>query len=332
VRLSRNNLAPLVALEPLLALSRAARPDVQTASLMYHEVLPDGDPHDAWIVVRESAFRTQMLYLRERFNILSLDELLQRMREPGKGRRCMAAVTFDDGYKGNRDVVLPIIETLGIPITVFVATAAIEDGSSYWFDRVIAALLSDGVGEIDLRARGLGVYRPRDFAAGESRWVEIQRALTDLKGLPPVDLDRAVSDLLGQVGNKAEAIQPLALLSKSDIREMARSRFVTFGAHSHDHPVLPLLSPGEVRDSVLKSKRLLEEWTGKAVRHFAYPHGMFTPEIARIVQECGFVSSQATRPALWRRGDFDLAIPRVAVGRYDSLALFRMRVSGIPGW
>ena len=332
MKLSRNRLAPIVALEPLLALSRAARAQVQTASLMYHEILPDEDLHDAWTVVRETAFRAQMLYLRERFDILSLDELLRRMREPGRGRRCMAAVTFDDGYKGNRDVVWPLIERLEIPITIFVATGAIEGNTSHWFDRVIAALLSEGAEEIDLRARGLGTYRPGDAGEGEGRWVEIQRALADLKGLPPADLDPAVLDVLRQAGGVQGTLPPLPLLSVPDIQEMARSRFVTFGAHSHGHEVLPLLSHDEVGDSVLKSKKLLEEWTGKSVRHFAYPHGMFTPEIAGIVRECGFDSSQATRPGLWRKGDSDLAVPRVAVGRYDSLALFRMRVSGMPGW
>ena len=322
----------MVALEPLLALSRATRSQAQAASLMYHEVLPDADPHDAWTVVRETAFRAQMLYLRERFDILSLDDLLRRIREPGRGRRCMAAVTFDDGYKGNRDVVWPVIEALEIPITIFVATEAIEGNSPHWFDQVIAALLSEGAGEINLRAWGLSVYRPRAFGAGESRWGEIQRALTDLKGLPPADLDRAVIDVLSQAGSDSGALRPLPLLSIPDIQEMARSRFVTFGAHSHCHAVLPLLSQDGARDSILKSKKLLEEWTGKPVRHFAYPHGMFTPEIVRIVRECGFASSQATRPGLWNKGDSDFAIPRVAVGRYDSLALFRIRVSGMPGW
>ena len=321
-----------MALEPLLALSRATRPGPQAASLMYHEVLPDNDPHDAWTVVRETEFRAQMLYLRERFDILSLDELLRRMREPARGRRCMAAVTFDDGYKGNKDVVWPIIENLEIPIAVFIATAAIEGNSSPWYDQVIAALLSEGVAEVNLGAWGLGVYRPGTAGTGESRWAEVQRALTDLKGLPPADLDQAVPDLLSQAGDSPRRLRPLPLLSISDIQEMSRSRFVTFGAHSHGHPVLTLLSPDEVRDSVLTSKKLLEAWTGKSVRHFAYPHGRFTPEIARIVQECGFDSSQTTRPGPWRRGDSDFEIPRVAVGRYDSLALFRVRVSGMPGW
>ncbi len=332
MRLSRNRLAPIVALEPLLALSRATRSQARVASLMYHEVLPDADPHDAWTVTRESAFRAQMLYLRERFEILGLDELIRRIGEPGRGQRCMAAVTFDDGYKGNRDVVWPIIETLSIPITIFVATAAIEGNSSYWFDQVIAALLSEGVGEINLRAWGLGVYRPRGVPPGEGRWSEIQRALTDLKQLPPADLNRAVLDLLNQVGDSSRRLQPLPMLSIADIQDMARSAFITFGAHSHGHEVLPLLSNDAVRDSVLKSKKLLEEWTGKSVRHFAYPHGLFNADISRIVQESGFESSQSTRPGLWRKGDSAFAIPRVAVGRYDSLALFRMRVSGVPGW
>ena len=87
-----------------------------------------------------------------------------------------------------------------------------------------------------------------------------------------------------------------------------------------------------VRDEVGSSRRELERRLGAVVRHFAYPHGLFNADISRIVQESGFESSQSTRPGLWRKGDSAFAIPRVAVGRYDSLALFRMRVSGVPGW
>jgi len=73
----------------------------------------------------------------------------------------------------------------------------------------------------------------------------------------------------------------------------------------------------------------VESWSGKAVRHFAYPFGEFNPEVARIVRDCGFVSSQATTTGFWRREDSVFAIPRLGIGRFDSLGSFKARVSGL---
>jgi hypothetical protein len=47
------------------------------------------------------------------------------------------------------------------------------------------------------------------------------------------------------------------------------------------------------------------------------------------VRDCGFVSSHATTPGFWRRADSVYAIPRVSVGRFDSLGSFKARVSGL---
>ena len=328
--LPRRQLASLIAAEPVLRFSRAALSRARAASLMYHEVLSDGDVHDCWTVVRESEFRAQMIYLREHFDVLSLDEVIRRMREPVRSERCMATISLDDGYLGSRNIVWPIVEALSVPITIFVSTAAIQNHSFFWFDRIIAALLWKDARKIDLRAWGLHVYRLAEHPSGEGRWMQIQRVLTDLRRLPSDALDQAVLAVTEQARYSPMNLHPLPLLKATDIREMAQSDLITFGAHSHCHRDLTQISDDEVRESVLRSKQLVEEWTGKAVRHFAYPHGLFDPRVARIVHECGFESSQATSPRLWRRSDSLLAIPRLSVGRYDSFAQFRMRVSGLP--
>jgi peptidoglycan/xylan/chitin deacetylase (PgdA/CDA1 family) len=332
MKLPRRQLASLIAIEPVLHLSRSTLSRGRAVSLMYHAVIADSDPHDSWTAVRESDFHAQMTYLRNHFDVLSLDEVIRRMRDPSRGDSCMAAVCLDDAYLGNRNVVWPIVKALSVPITIFVSTAAIQNQSFFWFDRVIAALLGVGAREIDLREWGLGVYRLAGRPSGEGRWAEIQRALVDLKRLSSDALDQAVVEVVAQARYSQMNLPPLPLLSIPDIREMAQSDLITFGAHSHCHRVLTQLSDDEVRESVSGSKKLIEEWTGRSVRHFAYPHGVFNSNVARIVRECGFESSQGQSPGLWRREDSLFAIPRLAVGRYDSLAQFRMRVSGLPAW
>ena len=251
------------------------------------------------------------------------------MRTPSRNERPMALITFDDGYLGNRQVVWPIIEELRAPITIFVATAAVQNQSPYWYDRVIAALFADGDVEIDLRRCGLRSYRIPSSCRGEARWTRIQQVLADLKHLSPADREHGVEELLYQSSSVRPTREPLKPLSIGDIQAMAPSEYITFGAHTHGHDNLIQLAPEKVRETVLRSKALLESWSGKAVRHFAYPFGEFNPAVAGIVQDCGFVSSQATTSGFWQQDDSEYAIPRLSIGRFDSLGSFKARVSGL---
>ena len=326
---SRKELLRCLAWEPLLAFSRASRLRGCVVSLMYHEVLPDSDPIEAWTAVRESAFRAQMRYMKDKFEIVSPDLALERMHDPARNGHPLALITFDDGYRGNRQVVWPIIEELGVPITIFVSTAAVQNQSPYWYDRVIAALFTDRAMEIDLRRCGLRSYRIPDPRRGEARWTRIQQVLADLKCLLPADRENCVEELLHQSSSTRPAREPLKPLSIGDIQAMAPAEHITFGAHTHGHENLTQLAHEKVRETVLRSKTLLELWSGKAVRHFSYPFGEFNPAVAEIVQDCGFASSQATTSGFWRKDDSEYAIPRLGIGRFDSLGSFKARVSGL---
>ena len=83
--------------------------------LMYHEVLEDEEDIDAWTVIRASDFRKQMEYLKSHHDVISLDAACELMRNVDRIKAKHAVVTFDDGYTGNRRVVLPIMAELNSP-------------------------------------------------------------------------------------------------------------------------------------------------------------------------------------------------------------------------
>ncbi len=77
-----------------------------------------------------------------------LDELLRR-REPSTlddlsapSRRPRVVVTFDDGYWDNLANALPIAESKGVPITVFVTSGLLGGHTGFWWDRLAALLRS----------------------------------------------------------------------------------------------------------------------------------------------------------------------------------------------
>jgi peptidoglycan/xylan/chitin deacetylase (PgdA/CDA1 family) len=327
MRLSRKYLFRDFSFALLRFVSRATRLRHRVVSLMYHEVLPDHEAFDAWHVVRESDFHAQMRYLQEHFEIVSLDEAYTRIRAGAERRRPMALVTFDDGYRGNRDVVWPIAQRLGIPMTIFVAPYAVEHQTPYWYDRVIAALIGNQPFEIDLRRHDLDLYRVPRGLKGEGRWVQVQRLLSGLQALEPEHRERMTAAVEEQARAGGSMVPPLRALTIEDIRAMASSGPIGFGAHSLCHDALTQLTPERARASILESKLVLEEWTGHPIRHFAYPYGSFNPTVVRLVRECGFLTSHSTIPGFWREETSLFEIPRLGIGRYDSLGYVKARLS-----
>jgi len=299
--------------------------------LMYHEVAPDAEGIEAWTVVRESDFVRQMKYLSSEFNVVSLSDALRLISgdnaDPGDGRPT-AVVTFDDGYSGNMRTLLPAVKSMKIPVTIFVATKAVQDRIVYWYDRLISALQGDTMIELDLTDLGLGLYRI-NRRRGDENWRQIERLLADLKAVEPARRAEAVEDILKRLAPlKGKGRYRLAHLSIEEVREISACPLVTIGAHSHCHSILTQLSDEDMRESVKTSKRLLQEWTGRDVPYFSYPNGNFDEKVVGALKAEGFECSLTTESRAWDRVDPVFAIPRIGIGRYDSMDLFKIKVSG----
>lgn len=299
---------------------------------MYHEVLEDDYELEAWTALRSSDFLWQMEFLRRYFHVISLDEALCLIREGVDWNgRPKAVVTFDDGYAGNARCVMPIIDSLGIPVTIFVATGAVESGRIHWYDKVILALQPvERDLTLDLGLFGIGTHRLPSGLSGEDRWTAIQSLLSGLKSLSPHQRTSALEVIFRTTGDTGNGLPGLLKpMSIEEVRGISRSRLVSIGAHSHCHNLLIQLNADEAFNSIKKSMSLLEQWTGKPIRLFAYPNGDFNTQVIQSVMDAGFQCGLTTidRPA--SAADNVFALPRIGVGRYDTHEFFSARLSGI---
>lgn len=74
------------------------------------------------------------------------------------------------------------------------------------------------------------------------------------------------------------------MLSWNEIREMARHG-CTFGAHTLTHPDLTRLPVAQAAAEICRSKSIIEEQLGAAVRCFAYPYGRYDRQSRAIVEQ-----------------------------------------------
>src|SRR3990170_6078256 len=148
---SRRTLYKYCSSELILRIIRRYYQEKRIAVLMYHEVLDDSAPINAWTVVKKSHFIRQMEYLQSNFRVVSLDEAFQSIYQQSmQTDKNIAVITFDDGYSGNKNVVFPIIESMAIPITIFVSTGTVQSRALNWYDLVIIALQHNSQTEINL--------------------------------------------------------------------------------------------------------------------------------------------------------------------------------------
>ena len=104
------------------------------AILAYHNVVPDDTPlqGDRSLHVPLSRFRQQLDLLRETHDVVPLDSL--RESDATAKERPVAAITFDDAYRGAVTTAVAELVKRGVPGTIFVAPGLLGDRSFWWDD------------------------------------------------------------------------------------------------------------------------------------------------------------------------------------------------------
>ena len=88
--------------------------------LMYHYINNE-EPLRSRLGVSPESFEKQMRFLRERkYNIVSLEELADLIKNKEKIPFKTVAITFDDGYLDNYTHAYPVLKKYNIPAAIFV--------------------------------------------------------------------------------------------------------------------------------------------------------------------------------------------------------------------
>jgi len=84
--------------------------------LVYHRI--NNDKKDL-LSVNVKSFEKQMQFLKENYNIISLNEMLEYFEKKKHPPPNSVVITFDDGYKDNYTNAFPILQKYSIPATIF---------------------------------------------------------------------------------------------------------------------------------------------------------------------------------------------------------------------
>lgn len=236
----------------------------------FHNVLNHPLPVPDLSFMSVNTFRILLDAIVRSYTILPLGEGIDRLIG-GRIRGPAAAVTFDDGLENFSTVVFPIVSAKRIPVACFLVTGMAETGGTIWYCRLHHAISATKTRE--LQWSGVSF----DLSSVENR-AKVSIALQGLlKSLPMLRLEPAVDTIVALLGMDPTAPlssdSPFRFMEQSRIREIANSGLVEFGAHTHSHAILSLLTPEEQKEEIAGSIRTVRELTGQKADIFAYPNG-----------------------------------------------------------
>jgi peptidoglycan/xylan/chitin deacetylase (PgdA/CDA1 family) len=299
----------------LLALARMARTRVRGLILRYHALTDDERdvPYAAPdICLPARAFELQMAFVKRHYRVLSLDEVADALAQGGALPPLSVAITFDDGYADNHRLALPILRRLGLPATVYVATAAADRQDVFWVSAVRALVLAargteiavPGIAPIALPATGR-----RDAAVKA-----LTRAMVELPAAVRRERLRTVA---AGAGVDLDALLAGTMMTWAQVKELAQAGW-TIGAHTVNHQNVAVVEPAIAETEIMRSRDAIADAAGTAVCHFCYPntggrHRYFSPEVADILRRNGFRSATTSVPGALKPGADPFLLPRLGV-------------------
>ena len=287
--------------------------------LAYHRIA-DLKKDARLLTVTPQKFEEQIIYLKDRFNIIGLQELVRDL-ENKKIKKKSLVITFDDGYEDNLFNAKPILEKYNIPATFFITADALDCNREFWWDSLERIFLDynlQTVSPIDIKINNIRFFKSNISASTLARIYK--EAHTVIKKLSTEDRDVFLSYLLNWAKISESARDNYRPLNKSELVELSLNNLFEIGSHSKSHCSLNRQTIDIQKNEISNSKNILDNILSKNIKSFSYPFGTidhYSKNTINIVKEsnynCGVTIIQSP---VYNNTDL-FQIPRLLVRNWD---------------
>ncbi len=305
------------------------------AVLMLHHVRPwagqEFAPNRLLEVTPEFLDQVLTLVRAEGFDLVGMDEMAARISGEKRGRFAVA-LTFDDGYRDNREHALPVLRRHDAPWTMYVTTGFADGIASLWWvvlERAIRTLrrVTIIVG---------GKIHDHDARTARGKQAAFDDVYWALRARPEGELRAAVSRLAAEAGvDEAEVTRTLCM-DWDELRDLVLEPSLTIGAHTMTHPMLAKHPVHVAQPEIVEGRDRIAFELGREVLHLAYPVGDRGSAGTRefdLARSSGFRTAVTTRPGhVFQEHAANLhALPRVSLnGFHQNRTALKALLSGLP--
>jgi peptidoglycan/xylan/chitin deacetylase (PgdA/CDA1 family) len=224
----------------------------------------------------------QLRWLKRAAAVLDLTTALDMLAAGERLPLRAVAITFDDGYRDNLDIAVPMLEALGLPATFFLAPRLLSGEVAPWWEVLARAMSTTHLERVAVSGESF------ELTDGQSR----QRLMELLKRGDNESRQSTVRELVEVLsdGDRVPEWERDLLLDWPGARQLVDRGFA-IGSHSLEHRILANEQADVQFADLRDSKHLLEAGLDVAVRVLAYPNGTwadFTRATEDAARDAGY--------------------------------------------
>lgn len=278
--------------------------------LIYHGVCQKDPAKFNTLFVTARMFEKHLQLYKKYFHIISLDDFFEKKFDDTKFNICL---TFDDGFANNYKYVRPLLEKYQVPATFFVTAIRKEGYNILWNDFLT---ISSVTGPRAFAFNGESFYKNH-----QNTYISSHTKKTLSDRLREMNFDKK-KQMMKSLGGAEGFVNPFETedywlqMTGEQIREAARSAFITIGSHGYYHNDLGKIPVGETAWELRESKLFLQELTGKQVTQMAFPYGSYTPEAVSEALRAGYEKILATEFQSVEDNDNDAMRERMGINPF----------------
>jgi peptidoglycan/xylan/chitin deacetylase (PgdA/CDA1 family) len=265
----------------------------------------------------------------QRYELCTVGAGLRAIRG-GSAKKSLVALSFDDGYRDNHRVLLPLLAQRGAGATVFLESRPLDNRRVNWSHKYFWIL-----GRMPLERF---VRRYRELSSDAALCAAMEAALREepARGSSPqragranymvkrklkydavvADRELVLDQIFTELGGDEQALCDELYMTWDEARELAAAG-VELGGHTVTHPILSRLPRAEAEREVGEGAAALRRVLGDAVvTTFAYPWGRrwdFDADSQRAVRLAGFDAAVTMHPGVNLAGGDPYTCARVAI-------------------
>jgi peptidoglycan/xylan/chitin deacetylase (PgdA/CDA1 family) len=253
--------------------------------LTYHNLLDEaksGDSQGKLFQLRPSVtkrqFESHLRVLKKGFRVVSLPEIVGRIRDKGQLEEDYVVITFDDGYESFYRVGFPLLRKYDFPATVFLPTDFVNNLRMFWWDELLQIIFNAVSPHKSTSAliSIMGKKLSKQFCAAgnvvrhQKKFLESLEAY--LRNMEDGKREEKIENLKEIIVAHQDVKSPsLKILSWDQIAEMSQNG-VSFESHTCSHLNLKFASLQKVEEELSRSKQIIEKNISRKVVCFAYPY------------------------------------------------------------
>jgi peptidoglycan/xylan/chitin deacetylase (PgdA/CDA1 family) len=239
----------------------------------------------------------QLRFLRRSTNVVDLREALAALTTGRPLPPRAVAITFDDGYRDQLELAVPMLERFDLPATFFLIPGVLSRVVRPWWELIAWAFMRASRDVVVWDGTTMALQTPTQ------RRLSLLAVAEQLKRRDRAAREQALEELTKACAPDGNPGDEGMFLDWDGAHQLARRPGVTVASHTYSHSILSQEDGQAQRQDLLESRQQLERELHVQVDLLAYPNGQagdWSGATVAAAQGVGYTHAVTTMPG-WNR-------------------------------